>query len=58
MLTALMKALIFETWKKIMLWAHAKKWEGVADATLAGFELSSAEKESAGRRPEKKLHLW
>lgn len=52
MLKALMKGLIFEMWSKTILWAWASKWEGVADITLARFELLLAEK-----RSEKKVHL-
>lgn len=44
MLKAVMKGLLFETWRKTMIWAHAKNWEGGADNTLAGSELSLAEK--------------
>lgn len=43
-LKALVKGLIFETWRKIVLREHAIDWEGGADTSLAGFELSLAEK--------------
>ena len=44
MLKALVKDLLYEMWRKIMLWAHARKWEGGADTTFTGFELSLADK--------------
>lgn len=52
MLKALMKGFIFEMWNKIIIWAWARKWEGGANITLAGFELLLAE-----NRSEKKVHL-
>lgn len=58
MLKAVMKDLVFETWRKIMFWPHGKKGEGGADTTLAGLELSSAEAKWLGEDLIKNTHLW